>query len=71
MVILISPGRFRLSARLSPSSLFLPMERPLYSRPRSAAVDSAGVEQGQFDSESTALFEQTYVDPVPLVRSVR
>ena len=24
----------------------LPMERPLYSRPRSAAVDSAGVEQG-------------------------
>jgi Protein of unknown function (DUF3375) len=49
----------------------LPMERPLYSRPRSAAVDSAGVEQGQFDSESAALFEQTYVDPAPLVRSVR
>jgi hypothetical protein len=49
----------------------LPMERPLYSRPRSAAVDSAGVEQGQFDSESAVLFEQTYVDPAPLVRSVR
>jgi hypothetical protein len=49
----------------------LPMERPLYTRPRSAAVNSAGVEQGRFDSESTALFEQTYVDPAPLIRSVR
>jgi Protein of unknown function (DUF3375) len=49
----------------------LPMERPLYSRSRSAAVDSTGVEQGHFDSESAALFEQTYVDPAPLVRSVR
>jgi hypothetical protein len=52
-------------------SVRLPMERPLYSRPRSAAVDSAGVEHGQFDSESAVLFEQTYVDPAPLVRSVR
>lgn len=49
----------------------LPMERPLYTRPRSAAVDSAGVEQGRFDSESAALFEQIYVDPAPLIRSVR
>lgn len=49
----------------------LPMERPLYTRPRSGAVDSAGVEQGSFDSESTALFEQIYVDPAPLIRSVR
>ena len=49
----------------------LPMERPLYTRPRSAAVDSAGVERGRFESESTALFEQTYVDPAPLIRSVR
>ncbi|MBS4728803.1 DUF3375 domain-containing protein [Mycobacterium sp. SM1] len=49
----------------------LPMERPLYSRPRAAAVDSSGVEQGRFDSEVAALFEQTYVDPRPLIGSVR
>ena len=49
----------------------LPMERPLYAGRRSAAVDSTGVEQGRFDSDSAALFEQTYVDPAPLVRSVR
>jgi hypothetical protein len=49
----------------------LPMERPLYTRPRSAAVDSACVEQGRFESESTALFEQTFVDPAPLIGSVR
>lgn len=53
------------------STLRLPMERPLYSRPRSASVDSTGVEQGLFDSESVALFEQIYVDPAPLIRSVR
>jgi hypothetical protein len=49
----------------------LPMERPLYSRPRTAAVDSSGVEQGRFDSEVAALFEQAYVDPEPLIGSVR
>lgn len=49
----------------------LPMERPLYSKPRIAAVDSSGVQKGHFDSETTALFEQTYVDPEPLIRSVR
>ncbi|MET0995528.1 MAG: DUF3375 domain-containing protein [Mycobacterium sp.] len=49
----------------------LPMERPLYTRARSAVVDSASVEQGRFDSASAVLFEQTYVDPAPLIRSVR
>lgn len=49
----------------------LPMERPLYSRPRTAAVNSANIEQGRFDSDAEALFEQTYVDPAPLIRSVR
>lgn len=49
----------------------LPMERPLYTRLRSATVDSTGVEEGRFDSESAALFEQNYVDPAPLVRSIR
>jgi hypothetical protein len=48
----------------------LPLERPLYTRPRAATVESATVEQGRFDSESVALFEQTYVDPAPLIRSV-
>jgi hypothetical protein len=52
-------------------TVHLPMERPLYTRPGSAAVHSDGVEQGRFESESTALFEQTYVDPAPLIRSVR
>jgi Protein of unknown function (DUF3375) len=55
----------------SAPTMRLPMERPLYTRPRSAAVNSAGVERGLFDGESTALFEQTYVDPAPLIRSVR
>jgi hypothetical protein len=49
----------------------LPMERPLYTRPRSARVDSTGVERGMFESESSALFDQTHVDPAPLIRSVR
>jgi len=49
----------------------LPMERPLYSRPRTAAVDSSGIEEGRFDTEVAALFEQTYVDPEPLIASVR
>jgi hypothetical protein len=55
----------------SAPTIRLPTERPLYSRPRSAKVDSAGIEQGRYDSDSAALFEQTYVDPAPLVRSVR
>jgi hypothetical protein len=49
----------------------LPMERPLYRRAHTAAVDSSGVEQGRFDSEVAVLFEQTYVDPEPLTASVR
>jgi hypothetical protein len=49
----------------------LPFERPLYSRARSAAVDGSAVEEGRFDGDSVALFEQTYVDPEPLIRSVR
>jgi hypothetical protein len=49
----------------------LPMERPLYSPPRATVVNSSGVEEGRFDSEVAALFEQTYVDPEPLIGSVR
>ncbi|UQX11616.1 DUF3375 domain-containing protein [Candidatus Mycobacterium methanotrophicum] len=49
----------------------LPVERPLYTKTPSAAVDSSTVEEGRFDGDSAALFEQTYVDPAPLIRSVR
>ena len=48
-----------------------PMERPLYTRATSAAVDSTGIENGDAQTDTTALFEQTYVDPAPLIRSVR
>jgi hypothetical protein len=49
----------------------LPMERPLYSRSSNVTVDSADVQAGHFDRADAALFEQTYVDPAPLIRSVR
>jgi hypothetical protein len=49
----------------------LPMERPLYSRARTVAVDSSAVEEGRFDGEPAALFEQAHVDPEPLISSVR
>jgi hypothetical protein len=64
-------GDFNHEIDASAPTIRLPMERPLYTRPRSATVNSGGVEPGRFDGESTALFEQTYVDPAPLIRSVR
>jgi Protein of unknown function (DUF3375) len=64
-------GDFTHEVDATAPTIRLPMERPLYVRARSAVVNSASVEQGQFDSESGALFEQTYVDPAPLIRSVR
>ncbi len=64
-------GEFTHEIDAAAPTIRLPMERPLYIRARSAAVNSAGVEQGRFDGESAALFEQTYVDPAPLIRSVR
>lgn len=49
----------------------LPMERPLYRKPTTVAVDSVGVEHGRFDDDAGVLFEQSYVDPVPLIHTVR
>jgi hypothetical protein len=62
---------FRCDIDASAPAVRLPMERPLYRRPRTAAVDSGGVQNGSFDSAAAALFEQTYVDPAPLISSVR
>ena len=39
--------------------------------PRAAPSTAADVEQGRFEDSSTALYEQAYVDPAPLVRTVR
>ncbi|MFW0796186.1 DUF3375 domain-containing protein [Gordonia sp. CPCC 205515] len=49
----------------------LPMERPLYRKPASAAVDSSGVEAGHADGSADALYEQIHVDPLPLIDGVR
>ena len=49
----------------------LPMERPLYTRARAAHIDSREIQQGRFEDSPTALYEQAYVDPAPLVRTVR
>lgn len=62
---------FRHELDASAPTIALPMERPLYTRATSAAVDSTGIENGDAQTDTTALFEQTYVDPAPLIRSVR
>ncbi len=49
----------------------LPMERPLYSRSVTAPIDSTGITDATADHDDSALFDQTYVDPEPLVRAVR
>ncbi|TFV63844.1 DUF3375 domain-containing protein [Geodermatophilus sp. DF01-2] len=52
-------------------TVVLPMERPLYSPPAKAAVDSTGLESGDDDFDSAALFAQVHVDPAPLTAHVR
>lgn len=52
-------------------TIILPMERPLYRRPTAAVIDSSGVETGQAEDLGTALYEQTQVDPGPLIDHVR
>ncbi|MCV2488266.1 DUF3375 domain-containing protein [Geodermatophilus sp. YIM 151500] len=52
-------------------TVVLPMERPLYSPPVKAVVDSIGLESGDDDFDPTALFGQVHVDPAPLTAHVR
>ena len=52
-------------------AVVLPMERPLYTRPVKAAVDSTPAEPGQDEPDPTLLFEQVYVDPARLSVGVR
>ena len=49
----------------------LPMERPLYSPRSKLALDSAAVQIAQGGLDTSVLFEQIYVDPTRLSRSVR
>lgn len=57
-------------AALAPT-VVLPMERPLYSPTAKTAVDSAGLQSGDVDFDSAALFSQVHVDPAPLTAHVR
>lgn len=55
----------------SSPSVVLPMERPLYTRPARAAIDSTPAEAGQDQADTTLLFEQVHVDPARLSVGVR
>ncbi|EGD57105.1 DUF3375 domain-containing protein [Gordonia neofelifaecis] len=52
-------------------SVHLPLERPLYRPTTSVEVASDGIEEGEAQGASEALFEQIHVDPAPLIDSVR
>lgn len=52
-------------------AVVLPMERPLYTRPAKAALDSTPAEPGEDHPDATLLFEQVYVDPARLSVGVR
>jgi hypothetical protein len=49
----------------------LPFERPLYVPQRDVVVDSASVEEGSADFDSSVLLNQIYVDRDALARGVR
>lgn len=48
----------------------LPTERPLYRRPPSVALETAGADAGNGDFDSSALADQVYVDRDELARRV-
>jgi hypothetical protein len=50
--------------------LVLPMERPLYAPVVKAAIDSSSIRPADEEADLAALFDQVYVDPAPLRRSV-
>ena len=49
----------------------LPMERPLYSPVQSAVLADTLITSDDEQLDRSALFEQTYVDPIPLAAGVR
>jgi hypothetical protein len=51
-------------------AIVLPMERPLYSPVASSPIDS-NVDSGDEDVDSSALFDQVYVDRAKLASGVR
>ncbi len=53
------------------ATLVLPMERPLYSPIQQTVLADQTVEAGNDQLDHSALFEQIYVDPVPLSAGVR
>jgi hypothetical protein len=66
-------GRVELTCEVDAPAptVVLPMERPLYSPPTKATVDSGGLENGDDDFDPAALFGQVHVDPAPLTAHVR
>jgi hypothetical protein len=48
----------------------LPTERPLYRRPRKAAIDSTSMQPGREDFDASALVSQAYVKREELVQAV-
>lgn len=60
------------SAELDGASpaIVLPMERPLYAPIRKTPIDSGSVRPPDDEADPAVLFEQVYVDPAPLRRSV-
>jgi len=51
-------------------AIVLPMERPLYAPVRKTPIDSGSVLPSDEEADPTVLFDQVYVDPGPLRRSV-
>ncbi|WP_083419903.1 DUF3375 domain-containing protein [Pseudofrankia sp. BMG5.36] len=51
--------------------IVLPMERRLYAPKRRTAIDSTGLEEGDGDFDSGALYDQVHVDPARLATAVR
>jgi Protein of unknown function (DUF3375) len=51
-------------------AIVLPMERPLYAPVRKTPIDSGSVLPPDTEADPAALFDQVYVDPGPLRRSV-
>ncbi|MFJ8963645.1 DUF3375 domain-containing protein [Lentzea sp. NPDC102401] len=52
-------------------TIVLPMERPLYTPPEKVPLNSDGISTADEDVDSSALFEQIYVDPEHLSEGVR